>query len=293
MSVDGSGNAHVTGWTTGDLDGNTSAGLIDMFLTKYGTADNKLWTRQLGTTSIDSGLGVSVDGNGNSYVTGWTTGGLDGNTNAGSGDGDMFLTKYDTAGTKQWTRQLGTASYDDGCGVSVDGSGNAYVTGWTGGGLDSNTSSGWEDIFLTKYDTAGTKLWSKQLGTASRDYGYGVSVDGSSNAYVTGRTHGDLDGNTSAGSDDLFLTKCDTDGIKLWTQQLGTASDDYGIDVSVDDSGNAYVAGHTYGGLDGNINAGGWDMFLVKISSVPEPGSIVMLVGVGLVGLLCRRRKCG
>ena len=56
------------------------------------------WTRQLGTGSSDVGQGVSVDGSGNAYVTGYTWGGLDGNTNAGTDYADMFLTKYDTAG---------------------------------------------------------------------------------------------------------------------------------------------------------------------------------------------------
>ena len=292
VSVDGSGSAYVTGFTYGGLDGNTNTGGYDMFLTKYDTDGAKLWTRQLGSSSNDVGNGVSVDGNGNAYVTGWTEGGLDGNTNAGSPYADMFLSKYDTDGAKLWTKQLGTNATDCGWGVSVDGSGNAYVTGVTHGGLDSNTNAGNVDMFLTKYDPDGAKLWTKQLGTTSSDYGWGVSVDGSGNAYVTGSTWGGLDGNTNAGMQDIFLTKYDTDGTKLWTEQLGSSRKDVGTGVSVDSSGNAYVTGYTYGGLDGNTNAGSDDMFLVKISAIPEPGSVAMLVGIGLVGLLYRKRKC-
>jgi len=166
----------------------------------------------------------------------------------------------------EWIRQLGTAGDDWGWGVSVDGNGNAYVTGYTEGGLDGNTSAGYSDMFLTKYDTAGTKLWTRQLGTASSDVGYGVSVDGSGNVYVTGYTHSDLDGNTSEGGEDMFLTKYDTAGAKLWTRQLGTASYDIGRGVSVDGSGNTYVTGYTSGGLDGNTSAGYSDMFLTKNS---------------------------
>ncbi len=289
ISVDGSGNAYVTGCTNGGLDGNTSAGYYDMFLTKYDTDGAKLWTKQLGTDSADYGNGVSVDSSGNAYVTGYTKGSLDGNTS--SGGEDMFLTKYNMDGDKLWTTQLGTDSSDRGLGVSLDGNGNAYVTGLTGGGLDGNISEGDWDMFIAKCNPAGVKLWTRQLGTASDDSGQGISIDSSGSVYVTGITKGALDGNTYAGNGDIFLTKYDTDGTKLWIQQLGTTGYDRGDGVSVDSSGNAYVTGHTYGGLDGNTNAGSFDMFIVKISSIPEPGSIAMLAGMALTALLYRKRK--
>ena len=69
----------------------------------------------------------------------------------------MFLVKFNTSGTKQWTRQLGTSSHDVGYGVTTDSSGNVYVTGATGGGLDGNTNSGNDDLFLVKYDSEGNK----------------------------------------------------------------------------------------------------------------------------------------
>ena len=94
------------------------------------------------------------------YVTGYTSGlenykGLDGNTSLGSTD--IFLVKYDSSGTKKWTKQFGTSSSDEGTGVTTDSSGNIYVTGKTSGNLDANTSSGGEDIFLVKYNSDGVK----------------------------------------------------------------------------------------------------------------------------------------
>ena len=88
-------------------------------------------------------------------MTGYTYGGLDGNTN--SGGKDIFLVKYNSSGTKQWTKQLGTSSNDLGMDVTTDSSGNIYVTGYTGGGLDGNTNSGEWDIFLIKYNSSGIK----------------------------------------------------------------------------------------------------------------------------------------
>ena len=88
-------------------------------------------------------------------MTGSTEGGLDGNTN--SGEEDIVLIKYNSSGTKQWTKQLGTSSDDSGNGVSTDSSGNIYVTGYTKGGLDGNTNSDKSDIILIKYNSSGTK----------------------------------------------------------------------------------------------------------------------------------------
>jgi hypothetical protein len=262
VATDSSGNVYVTGDTYGGLDGNINDGNYDIFLAKYDTNGNKLWTRQLGTTSYDRGSGVATDASGNIYVTGYTDGGLDGNPNAGGWD--IFLTKYDTNGNKIWTKQLGTASGDVGSGVATDSSGNIYVTGYTRGGLDGNPNAGLNDVFLTKYDTNGNKIWTKQLGTADYDWGYGVATDASGNIYVTGRTDGDLDGNAEIGYGDIFLTKYDTDGNKIWTRELGTLSYDTGWGVATDSSGNIYVTGWTNSSLDGNTYAGYYDIFLIK-----------------------------
>ena len=105
------------------------------------------------------------------------------------------------------------------------------MTGFTDGGLDGNTNYRSEckhppkgeverafrpcsDIFLVKYNSSGTKQWTKQLGTSSVDKGRGVTTDSSDNIYVTGGTDGDLDGNTNSGSVDIFLVKYNSDGVK-------------------------------------------------------------------------------
>jgi uncharacterized protein (UPF0548 family) len=187
--------------------------------------------------------------------------------NAGGFNYDIFLVKYDPSGTKQWTRQLGSANEDFATSLAVDSSGNAYVTGFTYGGLDGNTKVGVFDMFLVKYDPSGSKQWLRQLGSGNYDVGYGVAVESNGNVYVTGYTYGGLDGNTNAGNEDMFLVKYDPSGTKQWLRQMGTSQDDGGHGVAVDGSGNVYVTGYTYGGLDGNTNAGGSDMFLVKYDS--------------------------
>ncbi len=127
---------------------------------------------------------------------------------------DLFVVKYNNAGVKQWTRQLGTSANDVGMGITSDSSGNIYVTGYTNVALDGNTGAGSDDLFVVKYNSSGVKQWTKQLGTSSRDQGMGITSDSSGNLYVTGCTQGDLDGNNNAGLNDLFVVKYDTNGNK-------------------------------------------------------------------------------
>ena len=198
------------------------------------------------------------------------------------GGDDIFLVKYNSNGTKQWTKQFGSTENDRGLGVTVDSSDNIYVTGYTEGGLDGNTNSGEKDIFLVKYNSSGTKLWSQQLGTPTYEEANGVTVDSSDNIYVTGWTRGGLD--TYLGGDDTFLVKYNSSGTKQWARQFGapsflkksqynsssqmSSSEDKGNGVAVDSQGNIYVTGNTEGGMDGNTNSGKNDIFLVKYNSM-------------------------
>ena len=118
--------------TAGSL-GGPNAGNFDVFLRKYDSAGNVLWTRQLGTSAAEgyddrARVGVSADGMGNVYLSGWTQGNL-GGPNAGGRD--PFLAKYDAAGTLQWIEQFGIPAADGASGVSADGLGNVYVSGYT------------------------------------------------------------------------------------------------------------------------------------------------------------------
>ncbi|MEJ2362485.1 MAG: SBBP repeat-containing protein [Gammaproteobacteria bacterium] len=278
VATDSSGNVYVTGDTTGGLDGNTLAGTDDSFVSKYNSAGTKQYTRQLGVAGAATyGVAITADSSGNIYVAGCTTGGLDGNTLSGSGDTDFFVTKYDSSGAKQWTRQLGVVGANT-CaeGIATDAGGNVYVAGMTTGGLDGNTLSGSGDIdlSLTKYDSSGNKQWTQQLGVAGANTEpRALAIDTNGNLYIAGWTTGGLDGNTLSGSGDadLFVTKYDSSGAKQWTRQLGVAASGttgtYGEGAAIDGSGNVYVTGGTSGGLDGNTLTGTEDFFLVKYDS--------------------------
>mgnify|MGYP003332337925 CR=1 FL=1 len=120
------------------------------------TTDNWAGTVQFGTSSWDVGEGIATDSDGNIYVTGYTDGDLDGSAHVGQTD--IFVAKYNSSGVKQWTRQLGTSSYDSANGISTDSSGNVYVTCYI---IGSWSVSGWysygSDIIVVKYDSGGVQ----------------------------------------------------------------------------------------------------------------------------------------
>ena len=215
VAVDSLGNVYVAGRTTGGLPGNTLTGTEDFFVTMYDSAGNLVRTRQLGVSGqVTEAYDVAVDSLANVYVAGWTDGGLPGNTLTGTRD--FFVTTYDSAGNLVRTKQLGASGQDtEAYAVVVDSSGNVNVAGWTRGGLPGNTLTGTSDFFVTKYDSAGNLVRTKQLGVSGQDTNaYDVAVDSNSNVYVAGWTNGGLDSNTLTGTEDFFVTMYDPAGNK-------------------------------------------------------------------------------
>ncbi len=139
---------------------------------------------------------------------------MDGNTTNDGSYSDFIIVKYNSSGTKQWTRQLGSSSNVKGFGIATDNNENIYVTGYTEGGLDGNISAGSSDLFVIKYNNSGIRQWTKQLGTSRSDHGYDIITDSSGNIYVTGYTNSGIDGNESAGGADFFVVKYNSSGIK-------------------------------------------------------------------------------
>lgn len=258
VATDAAGNIFITGYTKGAM-GGPNAGREDAFVIKYDPAGTLAWTRQLGTTQDDDAYAVATDAAGNIFVTGRTLGSLDG-TNAGAND--AFVAKYDAAGTLAWTRQLGTSLDEYSLGVATDLSGNLFITGYTAGSLDG-INAGSHDAFLAKYDAAGNLAWTRQLGTSAGDYAQGVATDAHGNVFITGYTGGTL-GGASAGGDDVFVAKYDTQGVWAWTVQFGSDAIDRGFGIAIDAAGNPFIAGYTTGSL-GGAAVGGGDAFLAKL----------------------------
>jgi hypothetical protein len=262
VSADGLGNVYVSGRTTGGIGGGTNTGGEDAFVAKYDAAGTHAWTKMLGSTANDRSVGVSADGLGNVFVTGWTEGNIGG---ANIGSVDSYVTKYNAAGTLLWSKHMGTSSGDGTNGVSADGVGNVFVAGSTGGSL-FGTHAGSGDAFLAKYGTTGDLLWSRQFGASGSDTALAVASDGVGNVYVSGSTTSNLEGSPAAGTD-AFLAKYDGNGNREWIRQFGTSGTDSALAVSSDGLGRVFVAGRTSSALGGNFMGGSDDAFITMFDA--------------------------
>jgi hypothetical protein len=300
IAVDGSGCAFVTGWTmssdfpTENAWNDSYNGDSDVFVTKFSASGNSLlYSTFLGGGGTDLGYSIAIDGSGCAYVTGCTYSSDFPTENAwddsfNGGNWDVFVTKFSAAGnTLLYSTFLGGSDYDLGYSIAIDGSGCAYVTGYTTSS-DFPTENAWDDsyngdsdVFVTKFSAAGnTLLYSTFLGGSDSDVGYGIAVDGSGCAYVTGCTYSSDFPTENAwdytlGSWDVFVTKFSASGNSLlYSTFLGGGGYDYGRGIGVDGSSCAYVTGYTTSSdfptenaWDDSFNGGSYDAFVTKFSA--------------------------
>ena len=284
IAVDGAGDTYVTGSTsstsfptTATTPASYGGGPLDAFVTKVNASGSALlYSTYLGGSGSDQGNGIAVDRDGNAYITG-TTSSTDFPTvapfqasngaNGGSGNtNDAFVTKISSSGKALlYSSYLGGNSADHGNAIALDSAGNAYVTGDTQslnfpkaasfqgsrGGSSMNSIN--TDAFVTKINPAGSALlYSSYLGGSGDDYGRGIAVGSTGDAYVTGETNS-IDFPTTApfqaserGYNNAFVTKINPVGSALlYSSYLGGSGDDYGRGIAVDGQGNAYVTGRT------------------------------------------------
>jgi hypothetical protein len=159
---------------------------------------------------------------------------------------------------------VGGSGWEDGDGIAVDTAGNAYIVGDTPStqatfpetvGPDL-THNGGDDVFVAKVKADGSGLvYAGYIGGSGNEYGWGIAVDAAGNAYIGGETNSthatfpvtvgpDL---THNGFYDAFVAKVNVDGTALvYCGYIGGNSNDWGHQIAVDGSGNAYLVGTTY-----------------------------------------------
>src|ERR1017187_954332 len=272
ITVDSAGNAYVVGTTnsqnfpvTAGVVGSGNAGFEDAFVVKLNASGSVVYSTLLGSSGSDLGLGIAVDGPGNAYITGQTTGSFPATAGAFQttprGNMQCYVAKLNsTASALVYSTLLGGSNQDMCRGIAVDGSGNAYVAGVTysadfpvQGALQS-ALKGAADAFVAKINPSGSALvYSTFLGGSSFDEANAIAVDASGAVYIAGDTLSwDFPVSSGAyqtalkGGYDAFAAKLSPAGNTLsYATLIGGSGTDTALAVAVDSSGRAMIAGRT------------------------------------------------
>lgn len=209
----------------------------------------------------DVGQRVTVDADGNVYVTGNISGEaiFNGTLFTGNGIFDVFIAKYDPSGNLLWLRTAGGIQGDSGFGIKTDSDMNVYVAGYfseiaefsdDAGRVIHLPSSGRTDVFLAKYSPSGNLIWAKKAGGAFDDEATNLAIDAQNNIFITGffadRCYFGSKTAMSIGNTDVFIARYDTAGNCVWVQTLGGTGLDKSLGIAVDSSGSSYITGFFY-----------------------------------------------
>ena len=297
IALDGSLNVITTGYFADIVDFDpgvgtynlTSAGNVDVFVSKLDNIGNFEWAKKMGGTSSEKAYSIAVDDSGNVYTTGSFRSTADFDPDAtmyqltatGSND-DIFISKLNALGDFVWAKQMVgkpgmTGMYsnnnsDEGRSLALDEDGNVYITGVFSGTVDFDPGAGVHnliiaggvgagyDIFVSKLDSAGNFVWAKNMGGINSEYGMFLRLDSNRNIYTTGYFYGTTDFDPGAGIYNLiapetnshtFISKLDSGGNFVWAKQIKSfgGSDCWAYSLAINNS-DLYIAGAFFGTYD-------------------------------------------
>jgi hypothetical protein len=236
------GDLVLTGYTT-----STGQGSWDILLAKFDDLGTHLWTRVFGGTGDDRSLSLIETEDGGYLLTGRSS-------SFGAGANDAFLSKFDAAGTHQWSRSVGGTGHDYGYSVATGISGDIYVAGYTSS--YGSGAGGW-DISFSRFTSSGTHLWTRTFGGTGNEYTRSMTGTQDGGFAIVGYTS-----TFSQGGQDVLLSKFDDTGAHLWTWTLGDSLNDYGRAVATLGDSSLMVSGgiQSYG-------ATGTDLILARFDS--------------------------
>jgi hypothetical protein len=216
--------ALLSGRTTESIGVANPDHIEQAIVMNYNAQGSRLWAWQMGSVNHSYAGNSTADAQGNVFVTG----------QSGEFTG-AFLVKLNSTGGLVWRRDFGLSLNDESFRAALDGQGNIYVAGGTFGNLAA-PNAGSRDVFLSKFDSAGTLQWTRQFGTPDNDVAYGgVEIDPQGNLYISGGIY------PASGPGMAFLRKFDTSGNQIWAQQFNGDV----RDMTIDANGTVYLARNT------------------------------------------------
>ena len=276
IAVGANGNIYITGrsYATWGSPLNAHSGGSDIMVLKLNSSGAYQWHTFYGSSSSDCGQGIALDESENIYITGYSYATWGSPLNAHSGGSDIMVLKLNSSGAYQWHTFYGSGGADFGSAIAMDGNGNVYVTGdspasW---GLPLNPYAGFKDIVVLKLNNSGNYQWHTFYGSSvENDYGNGIAADASGNVYITGYSYATwgVPLNPYSGDADMLILKLNSSGAYQWHTFYGASGSDVGKGISVDESGNIYVAGYSSAtwGTPLNPYSGAEDIVVLELDS--------------------------
>jgi len=190
--------------------------------------------------------------------------------------------------TLSWGTYFGGSGIDQSECMATDATGNILITGYTrsansmaNSGAFQTSLAGVQDVFVSKFSTVGTRLWSTYFGNGT-SIGGSIATDASGNVLVNGTT-GDASGIASTGAfqtslsgdtlTDAFIAKFTPNGSRIWSTYFGGKSGEVGGGIATDASNNVFILGYTNSkndiastGVYQTIYGGDTDVFFAKFS---------------------------
>jgi hypothetical protein len=268
----GGGTESKSGIATSGAYQTLLKGNSDCYLSKYNSNGSLLWSTYFGGKGDETFRDIAMDVSGNIYATGSAdsasiaTSGAFQTKNGGASDAN--LVKFNSKGYLLWATYFGGNQEDDGNAITVDQSGNTIITGKTlsysgiaSNGAYQSQNNGGVELFLSKFDSSGTLIWSTYYGGAADEDVFAIASF-HDNIYITGSTSskssiskGNVHQKTLTGAN-VYIAKFNGAGNLVWGTYYGGTQSEWATGIVIDKYQQVYITGvtsDTLGIAKGNV----------------------------------------
>ena len=286
VAFDGAGNVVLAARATSDIDLGggvlVGKGLTDVILGKFAPDGTHLWSKRFGDPAeqFNDGHDLTVDAAGEIVLTGNFHGKVDlgGGLLDAQGMSAPFLAKFSPAGAHVWSKAFYTDGQVGPFGLARDKDGNILIGGQYSTSVDlgggTMFSAGGLDAFVGKFDADGKHEWSQRFGDPQNQAVYGLVVDAAGDVYIGGTFTGAINpGNgplISAGGEDVFLVRLDSNGTAVWAKRFGDPGYQAMFGLAIDAAGRVLLTGEMQGKVDlggGALNSPSVTSFIAQYES--------------------------